>query len=136
MNYIVDEDTTLGIVIKDPTRTTPGEERIIGGFQYNIASRLSLLGDVGTQYTKDVKKKYLWRAAAQVNVFSDFFIRAGKFYDNVTQTKGTGWGVSWIGPNLGVEFAQKISDQFGEGNTYVYKGERLIDTSLSAIIKF
>lgn len=133
--YVIDEDTILGLVIQDPTRTTPGEERVIGGFHYNLASRLSIMGDVGTQYTKSVSKEYLWRAALQVNVFSDLFIRAGKFYDNVREMKGTGWGVSWMGPNLGVEFAQKISDQFGDG-AYLYQDEQLIDTSLSAIIKF
>jgi hypothetical protein len=134
--YVVDEKTTLGLVIFDPTRTTRGEERAIAGFQYSMADRLTLIADVGTQYTKDAKKKHLWRAAIQVNVFSDFFVRAGRFSDNVLQTKGMGWGASWIGPRLGVEFAQKISDQFGEEWNYVYKDETLVDTSLSAIIKF
>lgn len=133
--FILDEDTYLGLLIIDPARTNPGDERALAGFQYDVADRVIILGDVGTQYTKDVKEKYLWRVAIQLNIFSDFFIRAGKFYDNITEFKGTGWGASWIGPRFGVEFAQKISDKFGK-NAYIYDDETLVDTSLSAILKF
>lgn len=133
--HIVDEDTILGLVIKDPTRTAPGEERLTGGFQYTLASRFIIIGDVGVQYTKAFSDHYVWNAALQLNIFSDFFVRVGKFYDNINFFKGTGWGVSWIGPRFGLEFAQKYSDQFGEGN-YIYPDEQLVDTSLSAIIKF
>ncbi len=133
--HIIDEDTILGIVVLDPTRTIRGSERAIAGFQYNIADRFMIIGDIGAQYTKDVSKKYLWRAAVQLNIFSDFFFRAGQFYDNVTEFKGTGWGASWIGPRFGVEFAQKFSEQFGRDG-YIYENEKLVDTSLSLILKF
>lgn len=133
--HIVDEKTILGLVIIDPTLSNSGDERLIGGFQYNVADRFMLIGDVGFQYTKSFSEKYLWRAAVQLNIFSDFFLKVGQFYDNVTEFKGTGWGASWIGPRFGIEFAQKYSDQIGDG-TYIYKDESLVDTSLSAIIKF
>ncbi|HXH31998.1 MAG TPA: hypothetical protein VNJ01_14405 [Bacteriovoracaceae bacterium] len=133
--HILDEKTIIGLVLLDPTKTVQGNERLIGGFQYNVAERFMLIGDIGTQYTKNVKKKYLWRVAAQINIFSDFFFRAGKFYDNVSNFEGTGWGAGWIGPRFGVEFAQKFSEHIGDRN-YLYKGESLVDTSLSAIIKF
>jgi hypothetical protein len=135
ITHIIDEDTILGLVIQDPTRTTPGEERLVAGFQYSLADRFMITGDAGAQYTKNFSKKYLWRGAVQLNIFSDFFLRAGQFYDNITKFKGTAWGASWIGPRFGVEFAQRYSEQFDSGS-YVYKDERLVDTSLSAIIKF
>jgi hypothetical protein len=133
--HIIDENTVLGLVVLDPTRTNSGEERIIGGFQYSLSTRIQLIGDLGTQYSKDAKEQYLWRAGAQLNIFSDFFLRVGQFYDNVTKFKGTGWGVSWIGPRFGVEFAQKYSEQFDRGS-YIYQDETLVDTSISAILKF
>jgi len=134
LTHIIDEDTILGLVVIDPTRTTPGEERAIAGFQYSLADRFMIIGDIGAQYTKAVSEKYLWRGAVQLNIFSDFFLRAGQFYDNIIEQKGTGWGIGWIGPRFGVEFAQKYSTQFESG--YVYKDEKLVDTSLSAILKF
>ena len=133
--HIIDEDTILGLVLKDPTRTTPGEERLIAGFQYSVAERFIIIGDIGAQYTKSFSDKYLWRAALQMNIFSDFFLKVGQFYDNITMFKGTGWGASWIGPRFGVEFAQKFSDQLDKGN-YVYPEEQLVDSSLSVIMKF
>lgn len=134
ITHIIDEDTILGLVVLDPTRTTPGEERAIAGFQYNLADRFTIIGDVGAQYTKNTSKKYLWRGAIQLNIFSDFFLRAGQFYDNIIEQKGTGWGAGWMGPRFGVEFAQKYSQQFESG--YLYQDEKLVDTSLSAILKF
>jgi hypothetical protein len=134
LTHIIDEDTILGLVVLDPTRSTPGEERAIAGFQYSLADRFMIMGDFGAQYTKSVSENYLWRGAVQLNIFSDFFIRAGQFYDKIVFQKGTGWGVGWIGPRFGVEFAQKYSQQFESG--YVYQDEKLVDTSLSALLKF
>ena len=135
MTHILDEKTIFGLILVDPTRTTKDEERAIAGIQYSFADKLTLITDAGTQYTKDAREKYLWRAAVQLQLFDDFFFRVGKFYDNIRESKGTGWGVGWIGPKLGIEFSQKISEQFGE-DSYIYKNETLVDTSLSAIIKF
>ena len=135
MTQILDDSTTLGLVLIDPTRTYRGEERLLTGFQFTFASRFNLIADIGAQYTKNMMDKHLWRVALQVQLFDDFFFRAGQFYDNIRANKGSGWGVSWIGPKLGVEFAQKFTDQFGEDG-YIYEGESLVDTSLSAIIKF
>jgi hypothetical protein len=135
LTHALDDKSVIGLVIVDPTRTTPNEERALAGLQYAVAQKLTLIADAGAQYTKDVKDKYLWRTALQLQIFDDFFFRLGKFYDNVRESKGTGWGVSWTGPKLGVEFAQKFSEQFGK-NSYVYQDETLVDTSISAIIKF
>lgn len=135
LTHIIDEKTIVAVVVLDPTRTTPGEERAIAGFQYSLADRFTLIGDIGAQYTKNVSKKYLWSGAVQINIFSDFYLKGGRFYDNIRELKGTGWGVSWIGPRFGVEFAQKYSEQFGS-DSYIYRDEKLADTSLSAIIKF
>lgn len=135
MTYIIDKDSTIGLVLNDPTLTTSGEERLLAGFQYAVASRLTLMADLGTQFTQDVKEKHLWRASAQLQLFDDFFFRVGQFHDHIRGEKGHGWGASWIGPRLGIEFAQKISDQFRRVG-YLYKDEGLIDTSLSVVIKF
>lgn len=133
--HVLDEQTTVGLVATDLTRTTPGQEQAVAGIQYQMATRLVLIGDLGAQYTRSVSDNYLWRAALQLNIFEDFFVRVGKFHENGTKSKGTGWGASWVGPRFGIEFAQKISEFYGQ-TSYVYKDEKLVDTSLSAIIKF
>lgn len=135
LTHIVDEKMIFGLVLIDPTRATPNEERVIAGVQFAIADRLTLIGDVGAQFTKALTKKYLWRAAVQITLFNDFFIRGGQYYDNIYEMKGTSWGAGWVGPRFGIEFAQKYSQQFGSG-FYLYEDEKIVDTSLSAIIKF
>ena len=70
-----------------------------------------------------------------MNIFSDFFLRLGQFFDNIQKMKGSGWGISWMGPRFGVEFSQRQAEQFDSGY-YVYKDEKIMDTSLSALIKF
>jgi hypothetical protein len=133
--HVVDDHTIIGLVITDPTRSNSGDERAIGGIQYELAERVTIIADAGFQYTKAYNKAYVWSGAVQLKLFDDFFIRAGQFYDNVRKFKGTSWGASWLGPRLGIEFAQKFSDQFGK-NSYIYQDETIVDTSLSAIIKF
>ena len=133
--HIVDDNTIIGLVITDPTQSNHGDERATGGFQYDVAERVTILGDAGFQFTRAYNKAYIWSGAIQLKFFEDFYLRIGQFYDNVTKFKGNGWGISWLGPRLGLEFAQKFSDQFAK-NSYVYSEETLVDTSLSAIIKF
>lgn len=133
LTQIIDESMTLGLVIVDPTRNTPGEERVLAGFHYNVADRFALIADVGSQYTKDIQKFHIWRASLQLNIFSDLFFRIGRFHDNIQNMKGTGWGLGWIGPRIGIEFAQKVSEQFK--SDYIFNNERLFDSSLSFVIK-
>ncbi len=135
ITHIIDEDTIVAAVVQDPTRSTMGEERAIVGFQYSLAQRFIIIGDFGARYTKDITDKYVWMGAIQLNIFSDFFLRFGQFYDNITKLKGNGIGIGWIGPRFGVEFAQRYSQQFDSGY-YVYKDEKIVDSSLSAILKF
>lgn len=135
LTQIIDEKTILALVLIDPTRTTPGEERMIAGFQYTLADRFTIIGDSGFRYTKNLSQDYLWAAAVQMNIFSDFFLRVSQFYDNIQKFKGTGWGLAWMGPRFGVEFGQKYSEQF-DSEYYIYQNEKIIDTGLSAIIKF
>lgn len=135
ITHILDRDTVLAIVVLDPTRTTPGEERAIAGFQYTLADRFTIIGDIGAQFTRDVSSHYLWRGSVQMNIFSDFFLRLGQFFDNIQKMKGTGWGLSWMGPRFGVEFSQRQSEQFASGFSF-YPKEKIIDNSLSAVIKF
>ena len=135
MLQIIDNDTSVGLVVVDPTRSNEGNEKVIGGFQYRIAKKFTIIGDFAYRYTGAISKDYGWNGAVQLNLFDDFFIRGGQFYDNITYYKGTGYGLTWIGPRMGVEFAQKFSEATDK-NTYVYRGETIVDTSLSALIKF
>ncbi len=133
---VLTDDLTFGLVVVDPTKSNKGDERILTGFQYSITQKFLLLADAGMQQSRSFQSRYLWRAAVQFNLFSDFYIRAGKFYDHITFFEGSGWGVSWIGPKLGLEFSQKFSERLPEKNTYLFEKEKIVDTTLSAVVRF
>jgi hypothetical protein len=133
---VASNDLTIGFVVVDPTKSNKGDERLLTGFQYNITEKFLLSADAGMQQSRSIQSRYLWRAAVQFNIFSDFYIRAGKFYDHITFFEGSGWGISWIGPKLGIEFAQKFSERIPEKNTYLLEKEKIVDTTLSAVLRF
>lgn len=133
---ILAKDLTLGIVYVDPGKTNKLDERLLTGFQYNVTDRLALLADVGWLPTRSFESRYQWSAAVQFNPFADLYLRAGKFYDHITFLEGSGWGVSWVGPKLGLEFAQKYTEKMSDKYTYIFDKEKIVDTTLSAIIRF
>lgn len=133
--FILDQDMSLGVALHDITKTTPGEERMILGFQYVVAQRFTILGDWASESYKEIKGLYYWAAALQMNLFSDVFLRVGQFYDTFQKSKGNSWGLSWVGPKLGLEFSQKYSTYFRDSASF-FSAEKTIDSSFSLLINF
>lgn len=133
--YVLSEDLILGLVARDLTRTIEGEEKAIVGFQYELTDKINLIFDYGFLYSKSYNKHFYWAAATQLTIFKDFYFRGGLFEDQITHFKGYSWGASWVGPRLGVEFAQKFSEQTSKGN-YIYSGETIVDSSVSFFLNF
>lgn len=133
--YILSEDLILGLVARDLTRTLKNEEKAIVGLQYSLTEKINLIADYSFLYTKAYNKRFSWAVGTQLTLFKDFFVRGGLFEDQMHYFKGYSWGASWLGPRLGVEFAQRFSEQTDKG-FYVYNGEKIIDTSLSLLMRF
>jgi len=126
---------TFGVVWDDPTRAIKGESRAIAGVQYNLTGDLIAMADAGGDPTVDFYDKRLWRAALQYNLFSDIFLRAGKFQDRALNLEGESWGFSWTGPKLGIDFAMKNSSQIRSETGYLYKDENLRDVSFTLSVR-
>lgn len=133
--YILLDGLTFGAVARDLTRTLEKEDKAILGLQYALTEKINVLFDYGFLYTRGFNKHFNWAAATQLSIFKDFFVRGGLFEDQLTHFKGYSWGASWVGPRLGVEFAQRFSEQTAKG-TYINKGESLVDTSLAFFLTF
>jgi hypothetical protein len=136
LTWIPYSKLTVGFVWDDPTRAITGESRAIAGLQYSVTPDLIAIIDAGGDPTTDFYDKRLWRGALQFNVFSDFFLRGGKFQDRALNLEGEAWGVSWTGPKLGVDFAMKTSRQIQSESGYLYKDEKLQDVSFTANVRF
>ena len=107
--HILSKDATLGLVFIDPLQKKSEETKAIIGFQYNIQDFFSFMFDAGADYNQDLTNTFLYRVAAQVKVYDNIFIRAGKFDDTGLKEVGNGVGISWVGPKLMTEIAVKNS---------------------------
>jgi len=135
VTHIVAQRTILGLVVKDALKTVTDGQAVKAGIQQGLSDNILLLADVGFQGKKSFSKTYEWNTALQLTLFDDFFLRAGLSYDELHQYRSKGWGFAWMGPKLGLEFAQRFSTALAK-NTYLYENERIIDTSLSAFVSF
>lgn len=136
LTHVLTNDLIVGVVAKDLTRALAAhEQKLIAGLQYALSDKINLIFDYGFLYNRSYNKKFSWTAATQLALFKDFYVRGGLFEDQITHFKGYSWGASWVGPRLGVEFAQRFSEQTSKGS-YLFAGETLVDTSLSFFLSF
>jgi hypothetical protein len=134
--YIYHPGLIFGGVWEDPTRASVEESRAILGFQASLSEKIVLIFDVGGDPTTDFNDSRLWRGAIQIALFSDVYIRGGKYQDRSLFLEGESWGVAWIGPKLGAEFSIRTSRPLTDKSTRLYNQERLTDASFALHLRF
>lgn len=134
-SHILTNDLTLGVVARDLGRTLVNEEKMIAGLQYALSEKINLMFDYGFLYSQSFDKNFSWSSGIQLTMFKDLYLRGGLFEDQITDFKGYSWGASWVGPRLGMEIAQRFSQQTSKGK-YIYSGEKLVDSNVSFFIRF
>lgn len=131
VTHLIDESFSLGAVAIDPFQTVNGDTKAILGSQYIYKGILTLMLDIGADYTEDLAASRLYRAAVQFNAFSSFFLRAGVFEDRVLDERGSGFGLAWVGPKLVVEGGVKNINDLGLKEDEVPSSDRITETSFS-----
>ena len=133
VSHILSEQASMGLVIYDLGKAKATRDtKTFLGMQYMISPRLYLLGDFGVNYRDNISSTAIWKAAVQVNFLASLFFRGGVYNDKSENIKGIGLGASWIGPKLAIDIAMKTSNPITDkGNTLLYNGEMVTDTSLS-----
>ena len=125
----------MGVVGIIPQGERPQDNWIEAGFSLDYKSFIMLILDIGTDYDDDITKNSLYRAATQLKVFQDFFIRVGLFEDKGEQSKGNGAGISWVQPRLVLDFAIKNTEYFADKESG-QESETLRDSSFSLSYRF
>lgn len=133
--HAINEEFTLGLVVEDPFQERAEETRAITGFQYVFKGFVSLMFDMGADYNQNLSDTLVWRAASQLKVFDDFFLRFGTFNDKGRQEKGSGAGVGWLQPKLVIELAVKNSELL-PSDVLNQEGEEIRETSFSLSYRF
>lgn len=107
ITHVINPSFSIGLVAIDPFKVRPEETRGLVGGQYVFEDFISLMFDVGADYNKELTETQILRAATQIKIYDDFFLRFGGFSDKGTNEKGSGVGIGWIQPKLVVELALK-----------------------------
>ncbi len=136
VTHALDEKFTLGIVAYDPFKSKGNETKALLGMQYVLMNYLTAAIDFGADYTsEEISKTLLYKAALQVKVLDDFYLRFGGFNDKARSEKGNGFGLAWIQPRLSFEFAVKSTKRAADINIH-QTDANLKETSFAASIRF
>jgi hypothetical protein len=128
---------SMALVWVDPTKTREEDSRLILGGQYVLTDFFTIMGDVGTQATKlDTSNVPLWRTAVQLQLFDDFYFRAGIFHDKILGEKGQGVGVGWVSPRLSFEAGLKNVIPAGTPLQKNFLASKTRETSFSLSYRF
>lgn len=133
--HAVSESVTMGVVVYDPFKEKVNETLAVTGLQYVYKGFISLMFDVGADYNRNLSDTLVWRAATQLKVFDDFFLRFGTFDDKGRKEKGNGAGIGWIQPKLVLELAVQNLDVL-EDELLNQQGEEVKETSFSLSYRF
>ena len=134
LTHVFNPRLILGATIEDPFLSDKDDAISTLGLQFSVTQSLVLIGDIGSNYVYDISERAFNRLGAQFNIFKDFYVRAGTFYDRNDQEKGTAYGISWVGPKLSLEYAFKKAEFIGEDTDYIFKGEKFEEVSFSISI--
>lgn len=136
VTHSVDEKFSIGIVAYDPLKSKGKETKALIGLQYILLNYITGNFDFGGDYTQDdLSKTIQYKAALQIKVLDDFFLRVGGFNDKARAEKGSGFGLSWIQPRLSFEFAIKNTKR-AQDSILRQTDASFKETSLAASIRF
>lgn len=135
-SLVYSKKVTFGLVYTDAARADKDDQFFIGGFQLEVSDNFHLLLDAGFNPNYAVESKSLHSFAAQINFVSDFFLRAGQFYNNSTKLKGYAWGLSWVGPKLSLDYAFRNSEATTGTGSLLLSEEELHEHSFAMSVRF
>jgi hypothetical protein len=136
VTHLIDEKLSIGIVAYDPFRSAGQETKALIGLQYIVMSYITAALDFGgNYYADDITKTLTYKAAIQVKILNDFYLRFGGFNDLVRSEKGNGYGLAWIQPRLSLEIALKNTKR-SKDISINQSATNLKETSLALAFKF
>lgn len=105
VTHALSPEFTIGMIVPDILGADPLARRAIIGAQYVYKDFVALMFDAGADWKREAKESSLVRAAIQLKVFEDFYMRFGAQEDRGLRKKGTGAGLGWVQPKLVIDVA-------------------------------
>lgn len=135
LTHVFSNELSFGVVMVDPFLANKEDALLAAGFQFRLAQNLLALGDLGTNFNDEPQNNTFIRGAVQVEFFNYFYMKYGQFLNKNKGLEGSSWGLSWIGPKLALEYANKISEVVEDGSD-IFDGEKIVEHSLAASVVF
>ncbi|MCK5072095.1 MAG: hypothetical protein KAQ98_01625 [Bacteriovoracaceae bacterium] len=135
VTHVISPHFSIGLTFIDPLKTKKEDTRAVVGTQYVYREMISLMMDVGADYTQNLSQTTSYHGALQIKVYGDFFVRAGIFNDKSIMEKGNGVGIGWVAPKLLLEFALKNTTII-ENEKLAQNNQNLTETSFSISYRF
>ncbi len=135
VTHAITPEFTFGIVVPDILGEDPLARRAIVGAQYVYKDFIALMLDAGAGWETDAKESSLVRAAVQLKIFQDFYMRFGAQEDKGLKKKGTGAGIGWVQPRLVIE-AAVATTKLSELPSIGQNDEEAKETSFSLSYRF
>ena len=133
--HVINPEFSMGLVLVDPLGEIERERRGIFGIQYVYLDFISLMLDIGADYSAGMSETFTHREAIQIKLFGDVYGRFGVFTDRGLDKDGTGVGLSWVGPRLILDFAL-ANTKFEENLAFDQRDSRETETSFSISYQF
>jgi hypothetical protein len=127
---------SFGAVLHDPLKEVAEDNRFRIGAQYLYRKFITLMFDIGSDYNQDLSERSFYSGAIQMNLFKDFYARAGTFNDKYLKEKGNGIGVSWVSPKMSFELAFKNTNPFAQSSSSIQYVSKVRETSFSLAYLF
>lgn len=133
---IVSPKLSYALIWNDPAWADRINSKTVFGIHYTPFEKISLMLDLGHDIKRSINKTFYYASGLEVEVATDIYVRGGVFQDKIMNLKGYGFGLGWIGPRLGIEFAMKQSQRKDNFNTFLLQDEKLKETEASLVYLF
>lgn len=128
---VLSSQVSWGVVWYDPAWADRYNSKTVWGIQYKPLEDLTLLLDAGSDIKRSINKTYNYSTAIEYQIYKDLYLRYGIFTDKIYNSTGSGMGIGWNGPRLGVEIALKKSKRLDNLPTFIFEGEKLTETTFA-----
>jgi hypothetical protein len=127
---------TLGSIYTDVFKANSSTQKFALGLAYQVSPMFSLLVDAGFNPNRSFSRTLFYSTAAVVRVYQSITARGGVFTNEIFNTKGYGYGLSWGGERFSLDGAIGITRQKEDRKSYLYGGESIREVVLSGSYRF
>ena len=132
--HVINDNLSFGLILKDPTQVVAEYFEYGTGIHYKLNDFFSVIADIGSGDVENYSNHSYNKVAIQMHTMKRWYLRYGQFYNQMTNLKGYGAGISWVGPKFSIDYAQKLSEQISSKSDIIFEDETIMEYSVALTI--